>query len=421
MTRIPLAALAIAGLTQATALQAAVPDAEWEQFKARFTEMEARVNALEAENARLRQSGASTVPVEDLSALQADVAALKQHDEASSWTERLGVKGDFRYRYETIDVEDAKRRERNRIRARVALTADLPNDVEVGFGLATGGSDPVSSNQTLGGGGSSKDIALDKAYARWQVIDQLALVVGKYSNPLYRPHENGLMWDSDWRPEGISAQWKSGPLFANFLGNYLESDSGTGNDEFAWGVQGGTVLALGDNASLTAALGYFDFPTAGATPFYNDKFFGNTSSDNGTYLYNYEMVEASADLALSLMDMPLSVYGDYVQNQDADANDIGWQAGVVFGKANDRGRWSLGYAYQDLEADAVLGLLSDSDFAGGGTDAKGHKISGAIGINKQWSVGFTWYVDNEYGKVNLADEGGARGYDRLMLDTQFKY
>ncbi len=46
---------------------------------------------------------------------------------------------DFRYRYEEIDVEDIDTRERNRIRARAALIAALPNDVEIGLGIATGG------------------------------------------------------------------------------------------------------------------------------------------------------------------------------------------------------------------------------------------------------------------------------------------
>ncbi len=394
----------------------AVTDAEWAAFKSKLEAMEARVEALEAENASLRKR--ASVPVEDLDELRGRVSSIEQA-RPSSWADALAIKGDFRYRYETIDVEDAKRRERDRIRARLSLAANLPSDVEVGFGLSTGGDDPVSGNQTLGGGGSKKEIRLDKAYARWSGVDGLALVVGKFSNPLYAPSPSNLMWDGDWRPEGLGASWQGDVLFANFLGNWLESDSARSNQEFAWGLQGGAVFKLGD-ASLITALGYFDFPTAGNGPFFDDDFFGNTSI-NDTYLYNYEMIEAIAELKFSVADLPMSVYGDYVQNQDADDYDTGWQAGVTLGKLNGWGTWSFGYAYQDLEADAVLGLLSDSDFAGGGTDGKGQRISGGFGINKQWTVGLTWYLDNEAGMVNLADQGGARTYDRLMLDTQFKY
>jgi hypothetical protein len=405
-------------------LSAHVPEAEWEQFKAEFSRMAARVDALEAENAELR-SAASSIPVDDLAMLQSDVVDLKSQNKASSWAENIKIKGDFRYRYEYIDVEDRDSRERNRVRARMSVAAALPNDVEVGLGMASGGDDPVSTNQTLGGGGSTKELRLDQAYFKWNATDDLYLQAGKFSNPLYRPEKSGLLWDGDWRPEGISAGWSGDMLFANFLGNWLESDSRRDNDTFAWGFQGGVKFNLGD-ARLTTALAYYDFPTAGRTPFYGDddepEFFGNSSTADGLrYLYDYEMVELGADLKLNLFDMPLALFANLVQNQDADDYDTGWMAGATLGKANDRGAWALGYQYRDLEADAVLGLLSDSDFSGGGTDGKGHILSAAYGINKQWSLGLTWFLDNEAGEKNLADQGGALSYDRIQLDTKFKY
>ena len=45
----------------------------------------------------------------------------------------------------------------------------------------------------------------------------------------------------------------------------------------------------------------------------------------------------------------------------------------------------------------------------------------AYGINKQWSVGFTWLIDNKAGEKAFKGEGGALEYDRVMLDTVFKY
>lgn len=405
-------------------VSAHVPEAEWAQFKAEFARMAARVDALEAENAQLK-AAASSVPVDDLAALKSDVATLQSQNAASSWSEKTRIDGDFRYRYEYIDVEDRDSRERNRIRARMSVTAKLPSNTEVGLGMASGGDDPVSTNQTLGGGGSSKELRLDKAYFKWNATDELYLQAGKFSNPLYRPEKSSLLWDGDWRPEGVSAGWSSDMLFANFLGNWLESDNRSGNDTFAWGLQGGLAFNLGE-ARLTTALAYYDFPTAGRTPFYGDddepEFFGNSSSADGlTYLYDYEMIELGADLAMNVLDMPLSLYANFVQNQDADDYDTGWMAGLTLGKAKDRGDWALGYQYRDLEADAVLGLLSDSDFSGGGTDGKGHILSAAYGINKQWSLGLTWFLDNEAGEKNLADQGGAVSYDRIQLDTKFKY
>jgi len=107
---------------------------------------------------------------------------------------------------------------------------------------------------------------------------------------------------------------------------------------------------------------------------------------------------------------------DLVQNQDASDLDTAWAAGLKFGKANAPKTWELSYTYQDIEADAVLGLVTDSDFAGGGTDAKGHILKGAWAISKNWKIGFT-YFDNQ----RHIDVGVQEDYERLMLDTAYKF
>jgi hypothetical protein len=44
-------------------------------------------------------------------------------------------------------------------------------------------------------------------------------------------------------------------------------------------------------------------------------------------------------------------------------------------KAKKQGSWNFRYNYREIEADAVLGTFSDSDFIGGGTDGKGHELN----------------------------------------------
>jgi len=407
-------ASAVLGSTQVVA---SVSEADFEQLRADMMALAQRLNTLEQENATLRKMTAVTT--ENLEVAQSELSVVKKNNEAGSWAERIRMKGDFRYRYESIDVEGRNDRERNRIRARAAFVASLPSDIDVGLGFSSGGEDPVSSNQTLGDGNSTKDLRLDLAYAKWNVTDEVHLTAGKYSNPLYRPQKNALLWDGDWRPEGFAAGWDGGMFFGNFIGNWLESDSKTNNDDFAWGMQGGAKIGLG-GAKLIATLGYYDFPTAGNAAYFDDDFFGNSSID-GVYEFNYEMVEVGADLGMSLFELPFNIYGSYVQNQDPDDFETGWLLGAKIGKASGRGTWQFAYQYQDLEADAVLGLLSDSDFAGGGTDGKGHRLAGKVGINKSWNIGLTWFLNNEAGEKNLAEEGGALDYDRIMIDTEYKY
>lgn len=84
------------------------------------------------------------------------------------WIEKIKFSGDLRYRHETIDEESGgdwnDGHNRNRIRARLMMNAAVNDEWDVGVRIASGSEDPVSTNQTLSGGFTSKDIWLDMAY-----------------------------------------------------------------------------------------------------------------------------------------------------------------------------------------------------------------------------------------------------------------
>ncbi|MDP6675002.1 MAG: putative porin [Gammaproteobacteria bacterium] len=358
-----------------------------------------------------------------LKAQYADLAEKVDGKSDSSWADRIGISGDFRYRYENIDEESKDERNRSRIRARTAIKAALLNDIEVGFGLATGSEDPVSANVTIGGGGSSKEINLDLAYASWTGLSNTVLTGGKFKNPFIRPGGNGLLWDGDWRPEGLTAGWDNGRFFGTAFGTWLDGDS-KGGSEFAWGVQGGFKADLSGTTVMIGA-SYFDIGAEGEQTVFGepDEFFGNSGTcvdpvtpADCTYDYNYEEVEVFVEVATRIAGQAVKFFADYVQNQDADDNDTGWAAGVKLGKAKDTGKWEAGYLYQDLEADAVFGLLTDSDFGGGGTDNKGHRMYIGYGLNKMAALKATYFIN----EVNVVS-GNPNDYDRLVLDIQFKF
>ena len=110
------------------------------------------------------------------------------------------------------------------------------------------------------------------------------------------------------------------------------------------------------------------------------------------------------------------MFGNYTVNQEVDENDTGYLFGARFGSANARGTWDVTYYYERLEADATVGLVSDSDFGGGGTDAKGHVLSGTYAFHKNWNFQATYFVN----KFNLRS-GDPKNYDRLELDLNFKF
>ena len=344
------------------------------------------------------------------------VATAKPVD---SWADRIQWSGDVRYRVESID-DDAKAedRNRNRIRARLNVAAKIADDVTAGVTLASGSEDPVSSNQSLGGGGTSKQLNLDKAWIDWNFAQDTHLVAGKTKNPFFAPGGNGLIWDGDYNPEGANISYDNGTVYAVAAYHFLNSDdgsSGTGDIEETFGLQAGFKGNMSDNVSFNVGGSYFYIPVQGSQAIYDGKFFGN-SSVGGLYEFDYEIFELFAELNTSLAGMPATLFADFVNNSDAD-EDTGYALGFKLGKAKNRGAWEVGYTYQDLEADAVFATFTDSDFGGGGTDVKGHKLSAALGISDNTSVSVTYFI-NEYGDFTKAQE---EDYNRLQLDLQTKF
>lgn len=411
----------------------AVTDQDLQELRQQLSAMSARLDALASENAELRRTqpkadaGTSVIPAPMTAVPKSEIHAM-----SGSWTDSIRMDGDFRYRYEKIDIEDAAGRRRNRIRARANIRANIADDVEIGFGLATGGDDPVSTNQTLGEGGSSKSLVLNLAYADWNVADGLHLIAGKYKNPLLRVGKQPLMWDGDWTPEGLAVTYKRNWFFANAMGAWLESDSRNNNTTFSWASQVGAKGEIG-GLTLTGGLGYYSIQTKGkSTPFGDPAnrrdYFGNTAVEAsglacGTtpdtdcaYRYDYLLTQVFAQADFGIGNWPASVFVDYVSNSDADVNNTGWSMGAHVGQAKDRGQLKFTYLYADKQADASLGLVTDSDFAGGGTDNKGHYFRFTYGVNKTWTVGARYFIN----KIDVAS-GNSRDYNRLMIDTQWKW
>ena len=386
----------------------------------RLDRLEAENRALTAANADMARSNTETaVTIAEVDAKTDAVAAeVEEQAKKSSWTDTIRWKGDFRYRYESFDIENKDNRNRNRIRARAALIADVTPTIQVGLGLASGGDDPVSSNQTLGGGGSTKELRIDLAYFDWTGLADTHVYGGKFSNYIHRTGKNGLLWDADWRPEGTGINWDNGKFFANGLGTWIESDTNEGQS-FAYLTQLGIRLPIGDSLKLTTGLGYHVFDTQGSGSYFGDEndFFGNSFDPvTNTYLYNYEELELFADLGFDMFGYPATVFGNYVKNLAVDEYDTGYALGIKYGAAKNKGEWQFGYIYKKLEADALLGLLTDSDFGGGGTDSKGSVFKGSYAIARNFNANFTYFIND----VGLKS-GDPFDFKRLQLDLSFKY
>ena len=216
------------------------------------------------------------------------------------------------------------------------------------------------------------------------------------------------------------------------LARSLKADTRRSNDNFSWGGQlGARGEILG--AEVVGGVSFFSMQTQGKSTNFGDPtdpgdFFGNTAIEPGglacgttpdvdcVFQYDYVLTELFAQATFDVRDWPTTVFADYVRNSDPSENNTAWSLGVRAGQAKDRGQFQLSYYYADKEADAVLGLLTDSDFAGGGTDVRGHFLNVNYGMSKNWTLGLQYFVN----ETDIA--AGIDGdYNRLMLDTQWKW
>ncbi|MBI9016221.1 MAG: putative porin [Phycisphaerae bacterium] len=345
-----------------------------------------------------------------ISQLQKEVSQLKNDRDNSKeftlpeslrWLERTTIYGDLRLRHETIEAEndDKMDRHRGRYRARIGVKTKINDQWSTNFRFATGGSSATSTNQTMGDGFSTKDLGLDLAYLTYspELIDGLNVTGGKMKNPFYLPGKSSLIWDSDVTPEGAAINYDlqlddNISLFANG-GTFWAQESSGDVDASLWGAQLGTKIKINaDNEFITGATLY-DYGNIKGSTIGGLDMKGNTPDIAGNYANDYQIFEAFAQYNTHIGSMPFSVAGDYVNNLEADNNDTGWLVGFTVNKAKNPGSWQVSYDYRDLEADAVLGGLSDGDFIGGGTNGKGHRIAGVYQIAKNIQTAVSYFCD----------------------------
>lgn len=336
--------------------------------------------------------------------------------------DNIKIKGDLRYRHEMIDEEGADANHRHRIRARLFIGGKVNDEWNAGVQMATGSNDPVSTNQTLDNAFSSKSVVLDLAYFEYkpEQVSGFTVFGGKFKNQFYKPGGSELLWDSDFNPEGGAATFERqlDDLKIRAIGAGLWIDQRSDDDD-SW-LASGQLLGsykVSDNMSLTLGGSYFNYVnTKGFRPFYDpDDPFGNSVDADTLYINDYELLELYLEGKMTVGEIPVTVMGDYVTNTAADSLETGWLVGVHVGTQKNPGSWTLRYIYREVEKDAVLGTFSDSDFRGGGTDAKGHELGGKLQVATNASFDVSYFIN----KIGL--DQAESDFNRLQVDLQLKF
>jgi hypothetical protein len=447
-------AAALAGATSLAPATALAQNADLEALKSQLAALSAKIEQLE--NAQTAQK---------MSVDEAQVTADRTADVVAQEKSRLSFTGDIRYRNETFDVEYVERnRNRDRVRARLNANYRVNDTVTGVFGIATGGTDPRSSNQTLTDQNSRKDFELDLAYVQWAPNAAWRVTAGKQRYSWQR--SPSLFFDGDVNPEGISINYASGNLFAGVFHDWLAEralpfsnvTSGTNTDSIMYGAQLGYRIPISDAVRLTVAGTYFNFDgVQGYNPLFGGSSFGNTTATGaacsrtlaaGTACLasDFGVIEGFADLTATVGGRPLRVFVDYARNTAAEVNatageklDTAIAYGLSYGAASATPRsWELGLLYQQIEKDSLFGQLLDSDFGDGNTDAEGVVIRGGYTLARNLTLNGTLFLNQLSNDVpqSVTVFNGAtpapldtiaipgifdRDYKRLQLDLNFRF
>jgi hypothetical protein len=440
-----IAAAVAAALSLPAGAQAASSD-DLAQIREQLQGLMQRVDKLEQENQTLKSENEKLQAEGDY--LKAEAKGLRKDSATNSaavaavkgtdWASKVTVTGDVRYRYEAIADDTATNaagvtnadRYRDRIRARLAVTAKATDNLTVGIGLTTTeGQDPRSGNQSLTGTFSKKPIELDLAYFDWKFASWGDLIGGKMKQPIVKGAQS-LFWDNDITPEGLAFTVSSGIFFGSAYNFWLNEVSGAENtltsDAMMHGAQVGVKLPIGGSA-LTLAAHYYDLSAAQGrvpAPIFNGNANNNTTTGTAPNLalaFDYEVIDALVQFDTTLGSLPLQLWAEAAQNQDPDDNNTAYSGGFVIGRASNAKTWELGAMYQKLEKDALYAQLIDSDFAGGFSDNDGYVVRLGYAPLKNWVLNATYFLNNR--NVDVANGFGQTkiGYDRLQLDFNAKF
>jgi hypothetical protein len=313
--------------------------------------------------------------------------AHAQAAEAPAWMSKVTLGADLRFRLQhTNDMttlpaypEDAAI-----IRARLGSTFKVNDQMTLNFRLASGASNSnliTTSHQTLGDAYQKKEFWLDIASMEYKPMANLAINAGKALNPFYSAGKNELVMDSDINPEGVNvkytAEYGSFKSFATAAYN-LVKNSGTTHiaDVTQTGGQIGTNYKA-DKFGVTFALGMYNYNDV------KDRTVLSTEASVGTgntftssaYAQEYKLTNVELEATTEAMGIPLTAYGSYVKNSDAEANkDTGLLGGLRVGTLGAAGTWAVDYNYRDLQADAIISNFTDGDF-GNKTGVYGHRAA----------------------------------------------
>ncbi len=317
-------------------------------------------------------------------------------DSLPNWIRNTGIAGDLKLRYAFTDIHEQLDRHRMRVRCRLGFVTYFSDRLHIGFGLASGGSNPRSAHMTMSDSFDTKDIRIDYAFAAYTPFPWLSVLAGKFNNPLWETAD--LLFDSEIRPEGITAKLKFTPgsrldLFCTSGFWILDERRADENDPVMLAIQQGYRFKINNSCYIKQAFTMYAFSNVKDNMLdYSSQ--TNTLTDKGALRYDYDAFAVSSELGFRTSCSPapfLGIISDYIRNTRTHDNHSGYLVGIVTGheKIQRRHQWRCKVLYRRLEKDGWLDIFPD-----GGTwetDIKGITILLRYGFSSKVVFGINFH------------------------------
>jgi hypothetical protein len=238
-------------------------------------------------------------------------------------------------------------------------------------------------------------------------------------NPFYKVGKNQMIFDGDLSFEGGAVTWHlklNESTSADLNGGaFWMRERSASVDTGLFGAQALIKHNLTKDSHILAGASYYDFSNIKSQALAGIRSAGN-SQTAGVYDSDYDIFEGFVQYGFNMGNMPVAVFGSYINNTDAStSDDTAWFIGAKLNKVKKPGSWELSYNYRDVEKDAVVGGLNESDFIGGGTDSRGHVFGFKTQLAKNLQAGCHYFMC----KKNVSTK--ANYYDTFQVDIIVKF
>lgn len=295
-----------------------------------------------------------------LAALSAPLSAQEDAAESTSaidWSAELRLRGE----YTTNIPGRADAIERVRSSLRGGFVWDAGNGWEFGAtAKLAAGDDDNADNRRNNDNEKSDGATLDELHAAYNFGESGRFQLGKARMPLVL---SPLLWDRDLRPVGASLEyaWPVRDFDAfHFTAGWFAGDHLYGDESRIGALQIGYGWMEGAETGFSAFLSYLDFDDLEVLA---REGLGRTNRRvAGRLVSDYELLDLQLIGRTQAFEAPLVARLDLVRNYGADDARDGARFSLVWGDADGRGGWELGYAYQRAQRDAVLAAFAEDDW-----------------------------------------------------------